>query len=59
VLLLDEIFAELDSRRVMGLIDAFGDFSQLFLTTAAEPPEKLKARARSFRIHDGDIEDIA
>ncbi len=59
VLLLDEIFAELDSRRVMGLIDAFGGFSQLFLTTAVEPPEKLKARARSFRIHDGDIEDIA
>jgi DNA replication and repair protein RecF len=59
LLLLDEIFAELDSRRSQRLIELFGDFSQVFLTTAMEPPGSLKEQGRSFRIHEGKIEDIS
>lgn len=58
VLLLDEIFAELDTERTTGLIDSFAGFSQLFLTTAAEPPDYLRERGRSYRIQHGMIEDI-
>lgn len=59
VLLLDEIFAELDERRSLGLIEAFGEFDQLFLTTAARPPEALMDRATSFRIADGALTEEA
>jgi DNA replication and repair protein RecF len=59
LLLLDEIFAELDDDRSGNLIDAFDDFSQLFLTTATAPPPKLAEVARNFRIADGGIEEIS
>lgn len=58
VLLLDEIFAELDSRRSVGLIDSFKGFSQLFLTTASEPPEPLRSGGRRFKIAAGTVGEI-
>ncbi len=58
VLLLDEIFAELDDRRTGALIEAFGDFGQLFLTTAVDPPDGLRSRSTSFSISDGKIEGV-
>jgi len=59
VILLDEIFAELDEHRTQGLIDLFGDFSQLFLTTANEAPVSLQDSACSYRVVDGRVEEIA
>ncbi len=59
ILLLDEIFAELDDRRTEGLISAFGEFGQLFLTTASTPPDALMDRARRFQISAGSIEPVA
>ncbi|MHC4216361.1 MAG: DNA replication/repair protein RecF, partial [Planctomycetota bacterium] len=58
VLLLDEIFAELDNDRCRGLMGAFEDFEQLFITTAAELPEFLKNGSRSYRIADGAIGEV-
>jgi DNA replication and repair protein RecF len=58
LLLLDEIFAELDGRRSQALLEAFGEYEQLFLTTAGEPPSKLAADGRRFRIGGGAIEEI-
>lgn len=55
ILLLDEIFAELDNRRIKGLIDCFGEFGQLFLTTAQPPPALLSEKARNFEILDGAV----
>ena len=58
VLLLDEIFAELDATRSQALIEAFGDFGQLFLTTAAAPPQLLRQRGRSFKISRGTVQEV-
>jgi DNA replication and repair protein RecF len=58
ILLLDEIFAELDRGRTLSLIGSFAGFSQLFLTTAVEPPEELRRNGRSYRIENGRIEDV-
>lgn len=58
VLLLDEIFAELDDQRSAGLMQTLGDFGQLFLTTAVDPPKSLRHGNRCFRIHKGTIQDI-
>ena len=55
ILLLDEVFAELDRKRATALIEAFSDFGQLFLTTALTPPELLKQQGRIFRIAGGAI----
>jgi DNA replication and repair protein RecF len=55
VLLLDEIFAELDRNRSEALIEAFADFHQLFLTTALEPPDFLRDNSRAFLIRDGEV----
>jgi DNA replication and repair protein RecF len=55
ILLLDEIFAELDPGRSARLVESFGDVSQLFLTTADEPPDILMAEARRFRISGGRV----
>jgi DNA replication and repair protein RecF len=59
VLLLDEIFAELDPGRTAGLIAAFENLGQLFLTTALEPPLALRRNSRSFRIKKGVVEDVS
>lgn len=58
VLLLDEIFAELDNNRSTGLVNAFDGFGQLFLTTAVTPPEQLMRQSRNFRIRTGTIEEM-
>ncbi len=55
LLLLDEIFAELDDDRATVLMEEFGGFDQLFLTTATEPPSVLGNRARRYRIEPGQI----
>ena len=55
VLLLDEVFAELDEKRSRALIGSFGDFEQLFLTTAVEPPEELNRNAKKFQIQNGQV----
>lgn len=55
LLLLDEIFAELDERRTTALIEGFGVVEQLFLTTAQEPPQPLRANAKRFQIENGTI----
>lgn len=58
ILLLDEIFAELDNRRSEGLIDSFEGFGQLCLATAAEPPESLRKGSKNYRISQGKIEEM-
>lgn len=55
VLLLDEIFAELDTDRAHRLMECFGDIGQVFLTTAVEPPEALRQQARRFQIRNGEV----
>jgi DNA replication and repair protein RecF len=55
LLLLDEVFAELDNDRTAALIESFADFDQLFLTTATEPPTGLQSTARKFFIKDGIV----
>lgn len=55
ILLLDEIFAELDDHRRENLAGLFGRLDQIFLTTAVTPPRSLADRARVFRIHNGDV----
>ncbi len=58
VLLLDEVFAELDNQRSEALINSFVDFGQLFLTTATEPPEQVRKNAKNFKIDNGLIEKV-
>ncbi|PWB68433.1 hypothetical protein C3F09_11650 [candidate division GN15 bacterium] len=58
VLLLDEIFAELDTKRSHELINLFGGFDQLFLTTALEPPEPLRKGGCRYRIASGTVQEI-
>ncbi|UCG62507.1 MAG: DNA replication and repair protein RecF [Candidatus Zixiibacteriota bacterium] len=58
VLLLDEIFAELDSDRSEALTAAFEDFEQLFISTAAELPRFLSAGSRRYKMVDGAIVEI-
>ncbi len=55
ILLLDEIFAELDNSRKEKLIESFGEFGQLFLTTASEVPPRLLDRGCKFTIANGTI----
>ena len=58
LLLLDEIFAELDSSRAHGLMETLTEAGQIFLTTAVEPPESISREARKFRIAGGRIMDV-
>jgi DNA replication and repair protein RecF len=58
VLLLDEIFAELDASRSAQLMELFAGADQLFLTTASEPPPAIGVGGRRFRIVDGGVEGI-
>ncbi len=55
VLLLDEIFAELDKERRNMLIESFDNFGQVFITTASQVPDGLSGSAESFLIKDGAI----
>lgn len=55
ILLLDEIFAELDDNRKEILVELFGQFGQLFLTTASQIPEKLLQTSRAFKIENAAV----
>lgn len=55
ILLLDEVFAELDAERSEALMEAIDDFKQLFLTTALEPPEFLKRSGVCHEVAEGQI----
>jgi DNA replication and repair protein RecF len=55
ILLLDEIFAELDNDRAERLAGEFLEAGQLFLTTAVEPPESLSHEAKRFRVVAGTV----
>lgn len=57
ILLLDEIFAELDGLRRENLAGLFEQFEQIFLTTAVEPPEPLMKKAKMFYISEGAVEE--
>jgi DNA replication and repair protein RecF len=56
ILLLDEIFAELDHARRDNLARLFDAFEQIFLTTAVEPPPALNEQAVIFHIENGKVE---
>ncbi|UCD64740.1 MAG: DNA replication/repair protein RecF [Candidatus Zixiibacteriota bacterium] len=58
LLLLDEVFAELDINRSEALMEALGNLGQLFLTTALEPPEFLKESGRCYRVANGQIAGV-
>ncbi len=58
ILLLDEIFAELDPGRVEALAGCFHELGQVFVTTADEPPAVLRENSRKFRIAGGSVEEI-
>ncbi len=55
ILLLDEIFAELDENRKELLVELFGQFGQLFLTTASQIPQELLETSRAFKIENETI----
>ncbi|MCX6826705.1 MAG: DNA replication and repair protein RecF [candidate division Zixibacteria bacterium] len=55
ILLLDELFGELDTNRRDKLIESFGEFGQLFLTTASDVPENLSKKGRHYRIEKGIV----
>jgi DNA replication and repair protein RecF len=57
VILLDEIFAELDHLRAERLMALFGRADQLFLTTAADAPLTGTIDVRKFKIVNGNVED--
>lgn len=58
LLLLDEIFAELDPGRSHMLIEQFADFGQLFITTASEPPPGLDSDAVHIDVISGEVKRI-
>jgi DNA replication and repair protein RecF len=55
ILLFDEIFAELDEKRRNRLLSVFGDFGQLFLTSATQIAELPTSECRYFRIENNCI----
>ena len=59
ILLLDEIFAELDENRSNAVIDSFNDLGQLFLTTALIPPARLAEKALNLKIVSGRVEVVS
>jgi DNA replication and repair protein RecF len=58
ILLLDDIFAELDPGRRDNLARLFDRFTQIFLTTALEPPERLRKKAKTCIVEDGTIREV-
>ncbi len=58
ILLLDEIFAELDTQRTENLATRFTEKGQLFLTTAVEPPSALMDDTCRFRIAAGEVVEV-
>jgi DNA replication and repair protein RecF len=57
ILLLDDIFAELDTQRRDNLARLFDRFTQIFLTTALEPPERLREKAKTCIVENGTIRE--
>ncbi|HHI02797.1 MAG TPA: DNA replication/repair protein RecF [candidate division Zixibacteria bacterium] len=55
ILLLDEIFAELDESRKELLVETFGQFGQVFLTSASGLPDSLHQDSQRFEIENGVI----
>ena len=53
ILLLDEIFAELDPTRANSLIETFGKLGQVIVTSAQKPPYSLWENSRNFCITNG------
>ncbi|MBN4056792.1 DNA replication and repair protein RecF [bacterium AH-315-J21] len=58
ILLLDEIFAELDIGRQDALIESFSELGQLIVTTALKAPESIADSARIFSVANGQAEVI-
>lgn len=58
VLLLDEVFAELDTKRTKALLKTLKSVEQLFLTTALEPPMFVDKKCTSYNIKNGNIVKI-
>ena len=58
ILLLDEIFAELDITRQDALIGSFSELGQLIVTTALKPPESIADSARIFSVAAGASEIV-
>ncbi|MGO2110047.1 MAG: DNA replication/repair protein RecF [Pseudoclavibacter sp.] len=56
VLILDDVFAELDTGRRARLADAIGSFEQVLITAAVLDDVPHGLRGRITRIHDGIIE---
>lgn len=59
VLLMDELFAELDAKRAGALIESLAGFEQLFLTSALPPSAGLPAVARRWRIAEGRVSEVS
>ncbi len=57
ILLLDEIFAELDTDHRDNLAGLLEDFEQTFLTSAVNPPPRLSQQGRHFIISEGRIRE--
>ncbi len=55
VLLLDELFAELDPMRTAALMQRVQQCEQLIITTAGEPPTAIGAIGKRFEIEAGQI----
>ena len=55
ILLLDEIFAELDDTRRELLVETFGQFGQVFITSASGLPDSLSQNSQRFEIENGMI----
>lgn len=60
ILLLDDVFSELDQERRRGLFEALGPARQFFLTAPAkeEVPEELLTGGQVFRMRQGRIEQV-
>ncbi|HIY64807.1 MAG TPA: DNA replication/repair protein RecF [Candidatus Agrococcus pullicola] len=57
VLILDDVFAELDTTRRDRLASAIEDFEQVLITAAVEDDVPSELANRKIRISDGEIED--
>ena len=59
ILILDDVFAELDSSRRQRLAQAIGDFEQIFITAAVEADVPGELMQQVFHVKRGTIEVVA
>ena len=59
VLVLDDVFAELDETRRLRLSDLVGDAAQVLITAAVAADVPLALRAEHFRVQAGAVERLA